>query len=63
MLDVTSDPALMLNFKSEVADVPTIDLTGTEAMIIRPPLHGNITLDAEKDMNAPTAVHGHSRHS
>ena len=63
MLDVTSDPALMLNFKSEVADVPTINLTGTEATITHPPLWGNITLDAEEDMNTPTTVPGHSSHS
>ena len=62
MVDVASDPALMLNFKSEVADVPTIDLTGTGAMITHPPLQGNITLDAEEDMNTPTAVPGHSSH-
>ena len=63
MVDVTSNPALMLNFKSDVADVPTIDLTGTEAMIIHPPLQGNIALDAEEDMNKPTAVLSHSGHS
>ena len=63
MVDVTSDPALMLNFKSDVADVPNVDLTGTEAMIIHPPLWGNITLDAQEDMTAPTAVPGHSGHS
>ena len=63
MVDVTSDPALMLNFKSDVADVPNVDLTGTEAMIIHPPLRGNITLDAQEDVNVPTAVPGHSGHS
>ena len=53
----------MLNFKSDVADIPTIDLTGTETMIIHPPLWGNIALDTEEDMNAPTSVPGHSSHS
>ena len=62
-VDVTSDPALMLNFKSDAADIPTIDLTGTETMIIHPPLRGNIALDIEEDMNAPTSVPGHSSHS
>ena len=38
MVDVTSDPAQLLNFKSDVADIPTINLTGAEAMIIHPPL-------------------------
>ena len=63
MVDVTSDPALMLNFKSEVADVPTINSTGAEAMIIHPPPQGNFALDAEDDMNAPTVVPSHSSHS
>ena len=63
MVDVTSDPALMLNFKSEVADVTTINVTGTEATIIYPPPGGNIELDAEEDMNASKAVPGHSSHS
>ena len=48
MMD-TSDPALMLNFKSEVADIPTINLTGEEANIRYPPPRGNITWDAEDD--------------
>ena len=63
MVDVTSDPALMLNFKCEATEVTTIDLTGTEAMIICPPPQGNSALDAEEDMNASTAVPDHSSHS
>ena len=38
MIDTASNPALMLNFKSEIAGVPTIDLAGEKADIHYPPL-------------------------
>ena len=56
MIDTASDPALMLNFKSEVTDVPTINLTGEEANINYPPPQGNIAQDPEDDLDASTAA-------
>ena len=46
----------MLSVKSEVADIPTINLTGQEANIRYPPSRGNIARDAQDDMNASTAA-------
>ena len=62
MVDMASDPAIMLNYKSEAADVPTIDLTGEEANIHYPPLRGNIAWDPEDDLDAPTAEYSCSIH-
>ena len=62
MVVVTSDPALMLDFKSEIKGVPTIDLTGEEALLHYPSLKGNITQDPEDDLDAPTRALGHSSH-
>ena len=62
MVDTASDPALMLNYKSEAADIPTIDLTGEEANIHYPPPKGNITYDPEDDLDTSTAAPGHSIH-
>ena len=54
MVDVTSNPALMFNFKSRIKGVPTIDLTGEEVVLPYPPLKGNL--------DAPTTALGHSSH-
>ena len=62
MVDTTSDPALMLNFKSEIRGIPTIDLTGEEAVLHYPPLRGNITQDLEDYIDAPTTAPNHSSH-
>ena len=62
MVDVTSDPALMLNFKSEIEGIPTINLTGEEAVLHYPLLRGNITQDLKDDLDAPTTAPGHSSH-
>ena len=62
MIDTASNPALMLNFKSVIASIPTIDLTGEEADIHYPPPRGNITQDPEDDYNASTAAPGHFIH-
>ena len=62
MVDTTSDPALMLNFKSEIRGIPTIDLTGEEAVLHYPPLRGNITQDLEDNLDVPTTASGHSSH-
>ena len=62
MINTASDPALMLNFKSEVADIPTIDLTGEEANIRYPPPRDNIARDPQDNMNASTVAPCHSNH-
>ena len=62
MVDVTSDPALMLDFKSEIKGIPTIDLTGEKAVLHYPSLKGNIAQDPEDDLDAPTTAFGHSSH-
>ena len=62
MVDVTSDPALILNFKSEIRGIPTINLTGEEAILYYPPLRGNIAQDLKDDLDVPTTAPGHSSH-
>ena len=62
MINTASNPAFMLSFKSKVRDVPTIDLTGDEAIIHYPPLRGNITEDPEDNLKASTVAPGHSTH-
>ena len=62
MVDVTSNPALMLDFKSEIKGVPTIDLTTEEVVLHYPPLKGNIAQDPEDDLDMPTTALGHSSH-
>ena len=62
MINTASNPALMLNFKSEIEDIPTISLTGEEAIIHYPQLRGNITQDPEDNLNASTVAPGHSIH-
>ena len=56
MINTALNPALMLNFKSEIKDIPTIDLTGEEAIIHYPPLRGNIAQDPEDNLDASTAA-------
>ena len=62
MVDATSDPALMLNFKSEIRGIPTIDLTVEEAILHYPPLRGNISQDVKDNLDVPTTAPGHSSH-
>ena len=62
MVDATSDPALMLNFKSRIKGIPTIDLTGEEAVLHYPPLKGNIAQDPKDNLDVPTTACGHSSH-
>ena len=62
MVDASSDLALMLNFKSEIRAVPTIDLTGEEAVLHYPPLRGNIAQDLKDNFDVPTTTPGHSSH-
>ena len=62
MVDVTSDPALMLDFKSKIEGIPSIDLTGEGAVLHYPPLKGNIAQDPEDDLDALTTALGQSSH-
>ena len=62
MVDVTLDPALMLNFKSEIKGIPTINLTVEEAVLHYLPLEDNIAQDPEDDLDMPTTALGHSSH-
>ena len=62
MVDITLDPALILDFKSGIEGISTIDLTGEEAVLCYPPLKGNIAQDQEDDLDAPTIALGHSSH-
>ena len=62
MVDVTLDPVLMLNFTSEIKGIPTINLTGEEAVLHYLPLKGNIAQDPKDDLDAPTTAFGHSSH-
>ena len=62
MVDITSNPALMLDFKSGIEGVPTIDLTPEEVVLHYPPLKGNIVQDPEDDLDPPTTALGHSSH-
>ena len=59
MVDATSDPALMLDFKSRIEGIPTIDLTGEESILCYPPLKGNIVEDPEGDLDVPPTALGH----
>ena len=61
MVDVTSNPVLMLDFKSRIEGIPTIDLT-TKEVAHYPPLKGNIAEDPEDDLDVPTTALGHSSH-
>ena len=62
MVDTALDPALMVNFKSEIRGVPTINLTGEEAVLHYPLLRGNITQDLEDNLEVLTTAPGHSSH-
>ena len=62
MVDITSNPALMLDLKNRIKGIPTIDLTTKEVVLHYSPLKGNIAQDPEDDHNAPTTAPGHSSH-
>ena len=62
MVDVTLDSALMLDFKSEIEGIPTINLTGEEAVLHYLPLKGNIAQDPKDNLDAPTTALDHSSH-
>ena len=58
MVDVTLDPALMLDIKSEIKGIPTINLTGEEAVLHYLPLKGNIAQDPKDNLDVPTTALG-----
>ena len=62
MEDVTSNPALMLDFKSRIEGIPTIDLTGEEVILCYPPLKGNIAQDPKDNLSVPTTALGYFSH-
>ena len=62
LVDVTSDPVLMLDFRCEIKNVPTIDLRRGEALLCYPPLKGNIADNPEDDLEVPTTALGHLSH-
>ena len=62
LVDVTSNPTIMLNFDCGVEGVPTIDLTKDEIKVPYPLHKGNIAEDPEDDMEMPTAVSGPLTH-
>ena len=59
MINTALNLALMLNFKSEITSIPSINLTREEADIHYPPLRGNITQDPEDNLNTSTVAPGH----
>ena len=62
MVDVTSNLALMLDFKSRIEGIPTIDLTTKDVAPHYPPLKGNIAEDPEDYLDMPTMALGHLSH-
>ena len=59
LVDVTSDLALMLDFRCGIKNIPTINLTREEAVLHYSPLKGNIADDPEDDLEVPTTALGH----
>ena len=62
MVDVTSNPALVLDFKSGIEGIPTFNLTMEEVVLHYPSLKGNIAEDPEDDLDVSTTALGHSSH-
>ena len=62
LVDVTSNPTLMLDFNCGVKGIPTINLTKDEVEVCYLPHKGNIAEDPEDDMEMPTAAPGPSTH-
>ena len=62
LVDVTSGPALILDFRCGIKNVPTIDLTREEAVLCYPLLKGNIADDPEDNLEVPTTALGHLSH-
>ena len=62
LVDVTSDPALMLDFRCGIEEVPTINITKDEAVLWYPLPKGNIANDPEDDLEVPTTAPGSLNH-
>ena len=62
MVDVTSNPAFMLDFKSGIKGIPTIDLTTEEVALHYQPLKGNIAQDPEDNLYVHTTAFDHCSH-
>ena len=62
LVDVTSNPTLMLDFSCGIEGVPTIDLTKDEAEVHCLPLKGNIADNPGDDLEMPTTVPGLLNH-
>ena len=62
LVDVTSDPALMLDFRCGIENIPTIDLTREETVLHCPPLKGNIADNPEDYLEVLTTALGHLSH-
>ena len=62
LVDVTLDPALMLDFRCGIENVPTINLTREKAVLRYLPLKGNIADNLEDDLEVPTTALGHLSH-
>ena len=62
LVDVTLNPALMLDFSCGIEGIPTIDLTKDKAVVHYPLLKGNIADDPEDDLEVPTIAPGPSNH-
>ena len=58
LVDVTSNPTLMLDFNCGVKGIPMIDLTKDEVKVCYLPHQGNIAEDPEDDIKMPTAAPG-----
>ena len=58
LVDITSDPVLMLDFRCRIENVPTIDLTREEAVLCYLLPKGNNADDPEDNLEVPTTVLG-----
>ena len=62
LVDVTLNPALMLDFNCGVEGVPTVDLTKDEVEVRYLSLQGNIAEDPEEDLEMLAPAPGPSTH-
>ena len=62
LVNVTSNPALMLAFSCRIKGIPTIDLTKNEAVLCYPPPKSNIADNPEDNLEASTTAPGPSNH-
>ena len=62
LVDMTSNPALMLDFNCGVKGVPMVNLTKDEVEVCYPPLQGNIAEDLEEDLEMLAPAPGSSTH-